>query len=538
MQNLFKLTTLAGALWLAGCSSFGHRPVELSTVEAQSQYDSQLQDALGVQKYAEADMLYQRRFNDFKGRLDELEHKRRELDAALLARGTENGVYEAPGSKTEAGRITEYQAAAKAAQARVAEVSSKAAIEQALIENRRDKELLEIESRSANEIADIERRFAQDLSQQEDRINQDIEGRRSIDAVAQLAEAKRSEDQRISLVIANTELERHAKDKLEAEQAVLQKLQGEAANHVAVDEARIADLKRQIADIEARLSKTRHDDAVLISGQESKVLAAQLEVERLGKVTADLRSNSVPAAAGLAANTDYVQVKNMELSRARAALDSRKAQEIASVNTRAAQEKNSIISRARTEVAALSANAEMGKAAIVSPVVTGRAVYSGDETPSSASARVVPTPTKIVTVTAPRPAAAPMLTIKRFEPKAASSNPSTRDSDLPNVLVASPSLVSPVGATNLAPLVVAPKNRSVYDVFYVYQDEGSWKKFQDYLKAYGVTDFVAKHDNKNGQFFIYCGRYYDRDEAASRVAFLNRTTSTSNVQVKETSVPR
>ena len=65
----------------------------------------------------------------------------------------------------------------------------------------------------------------------------------------------------------------------------------------------------------------------------------------------------------------------------------------------------------------------------------------------------------------------------------------------------------------------------------------SWKKFQEFLRAYGINDFIAEHSNKSGEFLIYCGRYYDDEQAASRVAYLNKTTATKNVQVKQSQVP-
>lgn len=73
MRNLFKLTLLAAALSLSGCGSLAEKPTELTTTEPQSQYDDQIQDALGSQKFVEAQMLYQRRFNDFQSQIEELE---------------------------------------------------------------------------------------------------------------------------------------------------------------------------------------------------------------------------------------------------------------------------------------------------------------------------------------------------------------------------------------------------------------------------------------------------------------------------------
>lgn len=540
MRNLFKLTLLAAALALAGCGSHASSPSELSTLEPQSQYDDRIQDALGAQKYTEAQMLYQRRFNDYQSQIDDLEKRRRELDASLNARAYESGLADAPVSDTEAGRIQEYQEASRASQSRVAEATSRMAIQQSLIENRRDKELLEADSKAAKLIADIEINAAKDLSKVEDRINQDIEGRRSIDSAERLAESKKFEDQRFTLALANAEAERLAKARRDQESAALDSARVEAATHVSAEEAKISELKRQIGVIEASLVKVRGDDQLVIRTQESKLAFAQGEVDRLAKITSDLKTSGSTVQAGLSpAGSDYVQAKNAEFSRARADADVRKTQLIADIKSQSARDKNEITARSRTELASLSANTEMAKADVIAPVVTGRAVYNGAAKPKPALPNP-PTPQALL----PKPTSqtakgAPVLTISRFEPKVdAAPQVMTNDEIGGSVLAGGSQVSAPAAQASVAPLVVSPKTRTVYDVYYVYKDEGSWIKFQQFLKAYGITDFEPTRNNKAGEFFIYCGRYYDKDEAASRVSYLNKTTASSNVKVRETQVPR
>ncbi|HFL7941992.1 hypothetical protein IYR97_25760 (plasmid) [Pseudomonas fulva] len=536
MRNVFKLTVMAAALSLAGCGSFASKPAELAAIEPQSQYDDRLQDALGSQKYTEAQMLYQRRFNDYQNQIDELERKRRDLDARLNARAYEAGVSDAPASDTEAGRIHEYQEASRASQSRVAEAASKLAIQQSLIENRRDKELLEVESKTAHQIASIEATSAKDLSAIEDQITQDIEGRRSLDSAARLEETKRFDEQRFTLAVANAEAERQAKLRFDQESQALEGLRIESAGRLNTLETQISELKRQIAELESQAVKARSTDDLTLRNQQAKVTLAQAEVERLAKLGHELKTSTAGIQAGLSpSGTDYVQAKNSELSRARAEADSRKAQRIADVNAQAARSKTDIIARARTELASLTATTEMAKASVVAPVVTGRSVYSGSSstTPLVAPA---PTPSKPVLPLKPSPAA-PVLTINRFEPKTDSTPTAVSNDEIGGAVLAGGRVSAPAAPASVAPLVVAPKTRTVFDVFYVYKDEGSWLKFQEYLKAYGITDFEPTRSNRAGEYFIYCGRYYDKDEAATRVSYLNQTTSTSNVQVRSTQVP-
>lgn len=539
MRNVFKLSLLAAALSGSGCS-YVQKPVEVGTLEPQSQYDDKMQDALGNQKITEAQMLYQRRLNGFQKDIDDIEYKRKNLDAALNARAYESGLAEAPASDSEAGRISEYQSAARASQARVAEEASKLTLQQSLIENRRDKDLLEAERKAAKEIGEVEIQAAKDLAAAEDRINQDIEGRRSIDSAVRMKENQRFDEQRFTLALANAESERQANQKLVDETALLSRLKTESEARVAGQELRVVELRRQIAEIEAQIVQIRSQDAVALASQQTKVNGAQAEAVRLADISAKLKS-AVSSASGIAGpqNSEYVQAKELELSRARGQLEITKSQRIAQINSILAQEKNSIVARARTEIASSTASTEMSKAGITAPVLTGRAVYSGENAAKAAVATPPAGPSKVLTPALPRVTkSSPVLVINRFEPKVDEAKSAVTNESIGGSIIAGGSGLTPPGPpVASAPLVIAPKSRSVYEVFYVYKDEGSWKKFQEFLRAYGINDFIAEHSNKSGEFFIYCGRYYDDEQAASRVTYLNKTTATKNVQVKQSQVP-
>lgn len=537
MRKVFKLSALAASLLLVGCAGTSNKPVELGTIGPQSQYDQQIQDGLGAQRTTEAQLLYQRRFNDFQGQMDELEQKRQQLDAALNARAYESGSAEAPASLSEAGRIREYQEAARASQTRVAEEASKNSIQQSLIENTRDKAILEAEGRAAKRISDIEIQEAKELQQTEDRLRQDIDGRKSIDSAARLEESKKFDEQRITLLLANADAERQANDRLTSETNALSSFRGES-------EARIADLDRQIAALQAQLQKVRSEDSRAMAQLESKVKTASSESERLAGITRQLKSSTAAANVSVSApSSEFVQVKESELARLRNDSEARKTRAIADINARLAQERNDIISHARTEVASLSARSEMAKASVLAPVVTGRSVYADNysttavKTPPLPSTSIVPQPKPIAVAKAPQ-VKAPVLTITRFEPKINQAPTTISNDEIGGSVIAGGSVVAPPSPqASASPLVIAPKSRSVYEVFYVYQDQASWTKFQEYLKAYGISDFYPTHDNKAGKFFIYCGRYYDEDQAASRLTYLNKTTSTKHAQVKLTQVP-
>jgi hypothetical protein len=71
----------------------------------------------------------------------------------------------------------------------------------------------------------------------------------------------------------------------------------------------------------------------------------------------------------------------------------------------------------------------------------------------------------------------------------------------------------------------------------VYKDKTSFETFQNYLRAYGVKDFKAVELKSKGEYVIAAGRYFDAESAASRVLYLNKTTSTNHARVIEQELP-
>ncbi|MDF5937119.1 hypothetical protein P4126_31880 [Pseudomonas aeruginosa] len=103
-------TLLAIALTavLAGCTST-HEPVELASIEPQSQYDQRIQDGLGSQKYTESQILYMRRLNEFKDQIDSLEKQKQALEASLSTTAYEQDLGSGKAPSTESSRIEEFK---------------------------------------------------------------------------------------------------------------------------------------------------------------------------------------------------------------------------------------------------------------------------------------------------------------------------------------------------------------------------------------------------------------------------------------------
>lgn len=216
--------------------------------------------------------------------------------------------------------------------------------------------------------------------------------------------------------------------------------------------------------------------------------------------------------------------------------------------------KTEITNTARTQLAELNVKTEVAKASIVAPVVTGRAVYSGSygDKPEVFAARQAPVTRNLVAgnhddsgrVAAKKsepvvqavpvksePALqiassdtyAPIRVAAVFEPRQKMAR-----SDVQDVVVTAGTLAG----GSIKPLVIAPA-ATVYRVVYRYQDKGSADKFMAFLKAYGVNDFTYTYSQKLGEHILSMGEFTDKAKAASRVAFLNRTTATSHAAIIE-----
>jgi hypothetical protein len=401
MKSSFFLSILVLAVGLSGCSSSGiQRPAELE-LEPQSQYDQRIQDSLSTeQKYSEAQMIYQRKMNDFHAQIDALERQSKALEQGLSNAAFENGYDVRPASTAEAERISDYQDAARRSQARIARSDADARVKKALLENQRDSDVLAAEQRAATQIAGLESSF--------------------------LAEQK--------------------------------------AAKLAFDEM-VSRERQRLIDLEANIEKRRQE-----------------------------------AIAGVQVSLDT--------------------------------EKTLITARARTQIAGVESASVIEKASVIAPVVTGRKVYTDEQAKPSRALTDVD-----LHNARPKPLAAEVkskpLMVAEFKPHLA--EPKKPQSEDLEVVIAGGTVASSSSAG--APVLEVKKMREVFDVIYTYDDENSWTKFQNYLKAWGVSDFSTSHSSKQGKWYIFAGRYHDEASAARRVDDLNRRTSTNHAKVIRKDLP-
>ncbi|WP_213664044.1 hypothetical protein [Stutzerimonas stutzeri] len=401
MKSPFFLTILALAVGLSGCSSSGIQRAEELELEPQSQYDQRIQDSLSAeQKYSEAQMIYQRKMNDFHAQIDALERQSKALEQGLSNAAFENGYDVRPASTAEAERISDYQDAARRSQARIARSDADARVKKALLENQRDSDVLAAEQRAATQIASLESSF---LEEQKD--------------------AKLAFDELVSRE------------------------------------------RQRLTDLEANIEKRRQE----------------------------------------------------AIARVQVSLDT---------------EKTLITARARTQIAGVESASVIEKASVIAPVVTGRKVYT-DEQPKLSRAladagRHSDRPKPLVAEVKSKP-----LTVAEFKPHLAEpKKPLPEDLE---VVLAGGTVASSSSAG--APVLEVQKTREVFDVIYTYGDENSWTKFQNYLKAWGVSDFSVSHSSKQGKWYIFAGRFHDEASAARRVDDLNRRTSTNHAKVIRKDLP-
>jgi ribosomal protein L16/L10AE len=527
MKSPFLLSFLAVSILLSGCSSSTKKPAELA-LEPQSQYDQRIQDGLGSQRYTEAQILYQRRMSEFSREMEKLERQRKTLENGLNNAAYENGFETRPASLSEETRIAEYQDAALKSQAKIAQSETEVVVQRAILENKRDTEILEAERQLETQVADIEREFAQLVNMAEQGSREMINARTQQEqAIQHETEALRNREaalldsQRFELAVANAEQVKTARSALTSAQADL----ATSTRQYEVE----------IAELEARLTALRAQADLSQSQKSVAVASAASELKRLVEVGEMLKTKSQPQVASLSplispAYQQFLSDQERRLADQKADLERRKLDRIAQVRSKFAAERNLISSRTRTEIAGLESVATIKKSSVVAPVVTGRKVYTGEPAKNAgATASSSPAVAKPFAVDVKTPVTSVTSFMPALEPKKEGKR------DVESVVLAGGTSIQ--NAVAGAPVVEEPKTREVYDVLYVYRDQDSWQKFQKYLRAYGIDDFLASRNNAKGEWYVYAGRFYDTDAAARRVDELNRKTHTSHAKVIKKEIP-
>ncbi|MFL1449328.1 hypothetical protein ACI77O_13105 [Pseudomonas tritici] len=598
-----------------------------------SKYDDRMLDSLGSQRYTEQQMLYMRKVQSLEHDLDALEEKRKALEASISMGQLEVGAGKLQASDSEAVRMGDYAGATQQSQTRIAHEVAQQAVQQALIENDRDRQLMEAELESNRRMVELDQKYSisiQDAENETDKakLKGDLEvekakaeaqrkkalieadATRDLSSLEQsydsrISEAKRSaasisqaatqvsQSQRIKVALANADAQRRVKDDITSiresvsalnveknaaaqplhdqlsklsEQIV--SLQGKLAGVEAGYDAKIVLQQAQLDDLAgqsqalAEVEQTLINSPVLSTGyQESDPVGRSVQVveSELQRAKSDLlvrKSNlladvdrELSRDIGLLATNLNRVASDQPATNNRAAARFEKATSESVLRSELAAKRTQINNDARSQIAELVVKTEIAKASVVGPVVTGRAVYSSSygAQPAAFAARESNVARELIA--SAKTLAKPPAVVKRAPPSESIQVAKTVDTEAP-LLVASSFEPRPVRETvsrvddvviasgtmsggDVQPLVVTPSTTN-YTVVYRYAEKGSAEKFMAYLDAYGIKDFKYSYSEKLKQHILFMGRYSSKDKAAGRVAFLNKTTSTSNAQIVET----
>lgn len=611
MQTPFVMSLLCVAVVISGCSTSSANRVDLGTVESSTAYNDRLLDSIGSQRYVEQQMLYENKVATFEHQIEELEQKRRSLESAIGVSQIEAAQGGLMASDDEALRMSDYASATHATQARLAKESGSFAIQRSLIENERDRKLMQAELEANRRLSALANNTGPEFTTPQDRlaaeknraeaarhkaiIESDTERElRQIDARfdSQIKQEQSESDELVALrnrqrmlaVIANADAGRRVTEEIEEVEQEMSELKGEKAKSISAFNTEIAKLNEQIRTIEGQISSTEmeFDTRIEVAGNRlSRLTTEALGLQEVGEGL--IASSSTSGTNYSIANKDHsIQTirdqHNAERERVIASQAEKLKQveadlegQLASVarpgaksfateseiRLELASTKTDITNTARSMLAELEMRSEMAKANVVAPVVTSRAVYSGsygeqtevyaartDSRNQAPAQAIAQTPPKTTTV-AIRPAAAsiaapaatvlkpetsaiePIRVLSSFQPNHQQSNRSDVESSVVSV--------GTVAGGQVQPLVIAPRG-TTYNVVYRYAEKGSADKFMAFLKAYGVDDFTYQYSDSLNEHILFMGKFTDKEKAVSRVAFLNKTTNTSNARILENDI--
>jgi uncharacterized protein YecA (UPF0149 family) len=409
--------------------------------------------------------------------------------------------------------------------------------------------------------ADAERRTAADINEQQKLIDQmRAEGQAQVDPLKQQVEELHRQISSLEGQIVATQAREEMR--IAPQLAKLDQLNNEAGRLAQVtSKLKSAPLAAPapiiqpgpsveaiqfVANKESELSRVRAE-ALAKRSQLVAQISSQLEIE-LANIRSSIRTqtNQINSQASL---VSIAPVANLPIAVAQPKTETELKSSIAA-------EKAQIIMKARTDLANVTTQSEITKATVVAPVITGKGVYAGtygekptpyvQAKPELKSLDINNGTQRLIAVQAPKAVVnpvrsqPPLQVVSTFKPKigngeiVARAGAGAGAGEVSSVVISSAS----ASAGGVQPLVVAATGRTVYNVVYVYKDKTSFETFQNYLRAYGVNDFKAVELKPKGEYVIAAGRYYDAESAASRVLYLNKTTSTNHAKVIEQELPQ
>lgn len=604
MRIPFLLSILGSAVMLVGCAN--SKPVEIGLIDRPDVYNDRMLDALGGQRYTEQQMIYMRKIDQYEHELEQIDEKRRALEDRLALNQLEAGAGSISASDDEASRISEFANATYETQSRLAQENADREAQQALIENERDRRLMEAELEANRRLAElvtgtslnerellekkrIEAEAARHKALVEDEADRKIRDlkeryRLKIQESITTDSAARQADKshKINMALASAQSERRVREEMLSVGNEINQLEESRDNEIHDLEIEIEDLKGQIRRLEGQARSVREGYDARIALETTKLNQLGSEAKSLIEMSHSLLASndhttgdSIPGSLTHQLESELEQ----EINRVKESIDSqhrlidqRLERQLSSLGftssgetdsslvklrenevlTELASKKVAITNEARTAIASLKVKSEFAKAQVVAPVVTSRAVYSGDYSAEPKAFAVKPVSSReerVVSATTPVKPAAPkkpsnmdaVASKGNATPATLAETKATPDVEPIRVIakfkpnhnrtdrqIISSSVVSSsnISAGNAKPLMIAPQ-ATTYNVIYRYSEKGSAEKYQRFLEAWGVTDFSYAYSSALGEHILLMGKYTDQAKALSRAESLKKLTSTA-----------
>ena len=418
MRSPFVLTLLTTAILISGCSTSSAPEVGLT--QPASQYDDRMLDSLGSQRYSEQQMLYMRKVKALEHNLDSLEDKRRALEASMSVSQLEAGAGKLQASDSEAVRMTDFAGATQESQVRVAKESAQHAVNQSLIENDRDRQLMEAELEANRSLVTLDQKYAnsiqdaqsesersrlkselevekakaeaqrkkalieadstRDLSNLEQSFQSRIADARQSAATFSQAASQETQKQRIKVALANADSQRRVKDDIIAVRGSLSALQAEKQSAAQQLHDQISALSEQIASLQGRVAGVE-------AGYDSKIALQQYKLDALNgqsKELADVEQSliNMPVigggqSLGVSSGGDTLRLES-DLQRAKGELLVQKSNRLSEVDQQLSRDIDMLVSNLSRSVSAAPSvsndtNARIDKAANESAIRSGLA---------------------------------------------------------------------------------------------------------------------------------------------------------------------
>lgn len=367
MRSTFILSLMTCSIMLGGCAS---SVPEIPLTPTPSAYEDRMLDSLGSQRFSEQQMLYMRKIQSLEHELDALDRRRKDLEASTGVSELEATAGHLKASDSEAVRMNDFASATQDSQARIAKESAGQAVTQSMIENERDRKLMEADLAANKRLFELDQVYARSIqSAQSDaeqtrltreldlekarseakrkkarieadnasqllKLEQSYEGRiqesRRIAQASDIAAESHNQSQRIRIALANADAKRRTAGDVAKAKVIIDDLITEKRQAVSPIEDEVAKLNDQIAGLRGTLASVTASFDSKIARENTQLASLQAEAQRLAEVEQGLIN--APANTAVALNDPTTVSLEKELLQAKRSLEVAKVASLAAID--------------------------------------------------------------------------------------------------------------------------------------------------------------------------------------------------------------